>query len=337
MHWSTWSRRIASGGATACAVALAGASVVWACASIQPKLTGNPSSGPAGTTLTAVGHDFAPGPVQLRWDSPSGLLLGEPTGPRFSIPITVPRNASVGVHHIVAVPTTGNRATLPFEVTPQSSTNTSTNGSTGTNATTAAAAEDEEQATTPSAGQSTGTAERSTTGSGSTAPSGGSNTGAPSPTGSSDPSAQPATSPAPAANRPQPSQGAVATAAPAGTSAAPRPGNVAAGVPERQAPAQAPGAAVTTASGQAVFGGSAAPAAPATPSAATVSGDTWSGFAGAAKPSLLSRDLTDPASGNGPALGVGAAVLSGGLVALFAGFAVAEVARKRSSAAAAGR
>jgi hypothetical protein len=71
-----------------------------------------------------------------------------------------------------------------------------------------------------------------------------------------------------------------------------------------------------------------------TPSQSTAAGDLWSGFASGPNSSLLPGGATDPApsaSGSGPRLALGMALLGAGLTALLAGFAVAGLRRRRAS------
>ena len=66
-----------------------------------PALTLAPASGLAGTGAIASGTSLPSGPVEVRWDSTAGALLGSASGPDFSTPITIPGNAS-GDHQILA-------------------------------------------------------------------------------------------------------------------------------------------------------------------------------------------------------------------------------------------
>lgn len=317
---SSVTRRTVGVGAAMFALALGGASVAWACASIQPKVSSQgTSSGPAGSQITLTGRDFAPGRVEIRWNTLTGQMLGEALGPSFSVSVTIP-NAAVGMHYILAVPSVGNRATMPFEVTAPARQGTGSSGATGsTGATTSAGEEDSTASNTSgnSSGVDNSTAGSSTTGSDGQTSTEGSASGSTTATSSSE-------------------QAKVATREPnTAATSSPRAASVGTPAPQRQSPAaSANPAVVTTPAGQAVFGGSSAPSIEA-PSTASVSGDTWSGFGASAKPSLLADEVT--ASESAPtssASTVGVALLGGGLVALFAGFAAAESARKRAVAGA---
>lgn len=322
-------RRTGSAVAVVFAFALASASVAWGCASIQPKFTGSEgqtSSGPAGSQVTVTGSNFNPGPVDVRWNSKTGALLAQPMGPNFSVAVKIPDTATVGAHYILAVPTTGSTATMPFEVTraPTSSPEGSAPNNTGS---TTSGGSPEDSDTSNSTQQTTGTGDSNATSGGNT--SGQSNTGSTATESASGSSASGSTG----------SEAAPAVANPATTAAkgsATTGSGSAAATPAAQRPAptaSANPAVVNTPAGQAVFGGSAATATGNdTPSAATVSGDTWSGFGATTKPSLLADGAatTSSAPGSAPAVGIG--LLGAGLVALLAGFGVAESARKRALA-----
>lgn len=319
-------RRSGSAVAVVFAFALASASVAWGCASIQPKLTGTEgqtSSGPAASQVTITGKDFGAGPVEVRWNSKTGQLLGQAMGPNFSVSIKIP-DAAVGVHHILASSTTA-RQTMPFEVTKSPTASPADSAPTSTGSTTNAASEDD--STSNSSQQATGTAtssgvntrENSSVGSPATQ----SNAGSTATTPARSAPAQTTTE----------APGATMGSAPAGSGA-----TATAAATERRAASANP-AVVTTPSGQAVFGGSAATASTAMPSAASVSGDTWSGFDTATSSLLLSDAFDGATTNSGPdsAPGLAVGLLGAGLVALLAGFAVAESARKRALAGAVDR
>ncbi|HUP71173.1 MAG TPA: hypothetical protein VM142_15375 [Acidimicrobiales bacterium] len=316
------------------AVVLTGGSFAWAC-SQQPRasMEGGRTSGPVGALVGVTGSDFGAGPVEVRWNSMTGFKLGDATGPSFSVSVRIPQ-APVGVHYIVATQTLGSASSsVAFEVTeaPQSTAPTSgTTSQTGRTSTAASGADEESGATGSTATGSTGT------GTGSTGSSSTGSTG----TGSTD-SGRIESSPAAVTNAPpvETKAGEAKESGAVAPVAAPTNSGVTAAQPATARAASANPAALTTASGQVVFGGSEAEAPsvaePGVVSAAagTVSGDTWSGFASATKPSLMLDSDTAAApnsQGSVPALGV--ALLGSGLVAMFAGFAMAELRRKRAFA-----
>lgn len=330
----TTARRTSTMVAALVMAVLGTASVAWACSS-QPRLntssngqtSAGQTSGPSGTRVTVSGSDFGAGPIEVRWDSRSGQLLAETQGPSFSVPVTIPP-APQGAHYIIAFQTVGTgTASMAFEVTAPSGTNNSGTTSTGEGNTSTSASgtpdEDEstEPATTNNNGGSTGGNNSSddgsnTTGSGSSTGTGATNTGTNQATTGGTASAD-AGDAAKTANTTGESPSAPASRTP------------------RPASANAP--AVTADNGRVVFGGSSA--APVDEvagisSSSMVSGDTWSGFAGSTKPSLLSEpDAFDADQGSGPAgLGLALGLLAAGMAALFAGFGVAEVSRKRALA-----
>jgi hypothetical protein len=68
-------------------------------------------------------------------------------------------------------------------------------------------------------------------------------------------------------------------------------------------------------------------------SALSVDGDLWSGFASGSGPDMGASLLDEPVDASAsPARTLGIALFAAGLVSLFAGFAAATVARRRSSA-----
>lgn len=103
-------------------VALGGASLASACVPqpnlvvLQPR-----SSGPPGTEVTVEGVGLDPGPAEVRWNGAGGPLLGEATGPSFSVPVKIPE-ASPGLYIVVVVSRQpgggiGNTGTVGFQVT----------------------------------------------------------------------------------------------------------------------------------------------------------------------------------------------------------------------------
>lgn len=96
------------------AVGLSTVAVAWAC-SPQATITNvSPGSGRAGDRVTVSAKSFTQAPVQLRWGSNTGPLIGIASGPSFSVAVTIPQSEP-GVHMIVAVGPAG-RASAPFEV-----------------------------------------------------------------------------------------------------------------------------------------------------------------------------------------------------------------------------
>lgn len=302
-------RAVVAAGFAAGAMVLAAASFAWACEagifSGTPAITADPASVTVGTTQVRVsGQGWTNGQqVALRWNSKSGSQVGSalPGGANgeFNTSATVPAVAAGDDYQIFAVQEgTGKVYGLPFRVTPQASTATpeqpGTGGGTTTNRVAVADPSEPVSATAvtqtaPSSAGSAGTGGREAPG-----------VVANDPVRVSEPI--PATddrAPAAAVNRPSLLQ----EAAPAALSAADR---------EASAAAETTTAVEETA-----------------PSVRTASGDLWSGFspaAGRSGPGLTSLPSTSSGSSD---LAVGLGLLSAGLVALFAGFGVAELNRRR--------
>lgn len=330
-------------GMGALAVTLGGVSFAWACSGQPLVVFGSASgqaSGPAGSTVTVSGSQWASEPVHIRWNSVAADDLATPKGPSFSVAIKIPESASTGVHTIYFVQyernTSGNvageavsgNARLAFEVTPAGSGDVAysapeDNTTARTSASTSGADEAapaRSASTGASAGEgqfSTGTGERSGATSGAEAP------GAPSgPAGQS-----------------------FGNLAPAGATTTPAERGASASAQTAPATGQVPAAktAPATATGQAVFGGSVAPSsAPVVPGAPgdeaqasprSASGDVWAGFE--SNNASLVPGLGDTATGtsrSGSPLAIGMGLFSVGLGMLFAGFGVAEVRRQRAFA-----
>lgn len=89
------------------------ASFAWACTpATTVHLSAN--SGPAGTLVNITGKTAFPDkPVEIRWNSTDGALLGTVQGASFAAALTVPAEASPGVYYLVA----DGRARDTFEVT----------------------------------------------------------------------------------------------------------------------------------------------------------------------------------------------------------------------------
>lgn len=72
----------------------------------QPSLSLDPSSGPAGSVVQATGEGFLESPcgVNLYWDSLAGQFLGFAATDDgfFSTPITIPTDATLGEHTVIA-------------------------------------------------------------------------------------------------------------------------------------------------------------------------------------------------------------------------------------------
>jgi Ca2+-binding RTX toxin-like protein len=95
-------RRLIAGSIAAVAVALVGAALAWACVP-QGSVSLNPTSGAAGTSVTAAVSGFPPGSeVVLRWDRLNGQTLGGGNGPGFTTTVSIPSDAAPGNHIIVA-------------------------------------------------------------------------------------------------------------------------------------------------------------------------------------------------------------------------------------------
>lgn len=99
-----------------------GVGVAWAC---SPQAYVNPLStdtGREGAPLRVSGGSFLSGvPVEIRWNSPAGPLLGTAPGPNFSTTVTVPADATPGVYYVVALArnadgTIAGKGSASFEV-----------------------------------------------------------------------------------------------------------------------------------------------------------------------------------------------------------------------------
>lgn len=320
-------RTVALGLGFGAALVMGLGSLAWACTSQAwvGKIT--PGAGPAGTRATVTGENFVVGPVEIRWNTSNGPLLTTATGPRFSVAVTIP-DARPDVYPVVAISRQGGRivgqSSTAFEVTPANATARGGYSS----------ASGEDATTTPES--------EATTASGSArAPRSTASTPGDSPNLES--SAE---------------QGAVAF--PSEENGPAEPGGADPGRSElradspRRAPATAGSATATASAGAPLAGGvrgsapAGQPVAAATsgfaeqqaepPSARTVWGDPASGFAeGDARRGVSLLDAHNgTATGPSPAA-LGATALSFGLVAMFSGFGLAEVRRRRASAIAARR
>lgn len=104
------------------AVAGVGANTSWACVP-QPVIEISPmSSAPSGTKVTLDGLRFGSDPVEVRWGTFDGPLLGRGTGPNFSADVTIPP-APAGLYTIVAFSRAADGSVgvaaqaVPFQVT----------------------------------------------------------------------------------------------------------------------------------------------------------------------------------------------------------------------------
>lgn len=102
-------------------IPLAAAALAWACApiaTIGSSADGSlsPSEGPPGSQTRVEGRGFPPAPVAIHFDDVSGPLLATTSGPEFSEVVTIPDNATPGVHYIVATAPSA-KASATFRVT----------------------------------------------------------------------------------------------------------------------------------------------------------------------------------------------------------------------------
>lgn len=296
------------------------AAVSWACSFapyIPPGSGGvSPNRGAEGTVARVSGRAFRPGPIDVRWNATDGPVLATTEGPEFSVQVTIP-SARPGVYSIVAVQVGTGKASAPFEVTASNTTVPSGSGGGGSEATvteseTSAPAEASEPAQSGQAARSTAPAR-----SGSSA--------------AASIQAEPGSTPAEPVSSGVATNPSSAGSGPTGTTettkaSASSTGRSAAGVANPQpsssgvsaAPAQAaPVTGVDTEPAQA-------------PSPASVTADLWGGFS-AVGPGLYATPgaATVGTGGSGSSAELGVALLGAGLVALFAGFAGAELRRRR--------
>jgi len=335
-------------------VMLAAASFAWACSS-SPAVVfrgaqggqGSPStsSGPAGSSVTLDGRDWADGTVVVHWNTSTGGELASPTAKNgsFSVAVTIPPTAQPGVYTIYL---TQNQlvARASFEVTPSdSSTGGSTPGGTPTGQTsTATNGGDNPQSTT--GGPTARTTNGGTNGDGSVVPNQGGTQSFATPGNSeavaSEPTRSESATTGPVSSEParsEPARSEPATTGPASSTAAQRP-----------AAATPSDGAITTPAGHTVFSGSLAPSAPAPatstgpvgttadqaakiPDVRTVSGDLYSGFKASNDASLMPGLADSARTSSGPASQavLGMVLFAASLTALFGGFYVAEARRRR--------
>ncbi|MGH2771672.1 MAG: IPT/TIG domain-containing protein [Actinomycetota bacterium] len=86
----------------AAAVLMLAGGLAWACTEAAGISLGS-NSGPAGTAVTIQGSNFAPGPVEIRWNNSKGQVLGTAQGPDFSTQITPPAGSATDVYYVVAI------------------------------------------------------------------------------------------------------------------------------------------------------------------------------------------------------------------------------------------
>lgn len=326
----TGTRAFVAGGFAACAMLVTAASVAWACEagifSGTPAITANPSSVTVGTTEVQVsGRSWTNRElVVFRWGSENGAQIGSAlpggTNGEFTTSVTIPQVAAGDSYSILAIQNGGKRYGLPFRVTaPASSGNTDQPPTESQNTTNSVSVADPEPA--PSNEPSPSSA---------SAPSGTART----PVAAAPPPVTSTSGRAPAtlgsepgrAGGPVPAVVEPTVASPTGRTPAAVQG---AGLLPDPAPAPLAGAVEQRASGTTDGTGIASGAVDPVPSPRTASGDLWSGFSQATGPSGPSLNSLPAASGGSSDLAIGLGLLSAGLVALFAGFGVAEVNRRR--------
>lgn len=100
-------------------VAVLASGLAWACTEAAGISLGA-NGGPAGLPVSITGTAFAPEPVEIRWNSAEGPILGTAQGPDFTVEITPPSGTRSDVYYVVAVQNSsqGNfKATETFSVT----------------------------------------------------------------------------------------------------------------------------------------------------------------------------------------------------------------------------
>lgn len=288
------------------------AAAAWACTATA-SLSANPGEAPAGSRVMVTGGQLGAGPVEVRWNSATGPVLTTVQGPDFTVAVTIPTSANIDTHLIYAK-SSSNSARVVFQVvagSPNQPTNTARSGAQGTNA----------GSSISGAGDPGSETSGSTATQGTEAVSSESGAGFPAANGSP---ADPQPSSTRETSGTSSNQTAVAPAAQAAPTATPAPAGRPAGAQAAAAPGDEPTRATP---------GSSTEAAAATgPSPASAMGDPWSGFE-PGQPLERGASLIDPASdsSSGP-LQAGVLAFSGALVALFAGFGVAELRRARVKA-----
>jgi len=97
------------------------AGVAWACTATT-FITASPHIGAAGTLVRVDGSPFGVGPVEIRWNSATGPVLGTGAGPTFSASVNIPAGFAPDIYYLVAVQQGNNgqitaKASAPFELT----------------------------------------------------------------------------------------------------------------------------------------------------------------------------------------------------------------------------
>lgn len=277
--------------------------------------------GAPGTTVVISGDRWDAAPVTFHWASASGAELGTATGPGFSTSITIPADAARGqVFYVYAIQGENNRAT-PFEVTAAS------NSTTGTDSSPAGSSEG-----STSGGSNTAGTNNSGTSSGSTSGGTGQTSSAASSANESSGTAQGTGARSTSQSGGLPTPAATAEKTPATASAAAtgtKEGRLSPSGNAAAAPSTSPrtGRVAPDSNGAS---GSEGAAAASLPSLRSASGKLISGYVSGPSanriPSLMSLDGTSPGT---PPLAVGLMLATGSLIAIFAGFAVAEAGRRR--------
>lgn len=308
-------RRRAVAGAVLVATLIGGASLAWACTRTT-TVTLSPSFGRPGSQTQVSGRGFvtpAGGvgePVEIRWNSTSGPVLGRAVGPNFSVTVTIPE-AGDGVYYLLAIGTSA-RSQASFQV------RTTTSGSpeaepTGEGQTSNVATGSEAAPSSRSGSTASGTegTSQSTTGEQPAASTAG--TGAQSVTA---PAGQASPSPVPA-EQASAAQNAAGSARSAGQPAT---------VGERSEAAK--GSAISASAGTPTPAPEREEEVAPSPRSATA--DLYSGFASGHVGSLTAPGIDGSPSGGTSPLAVGVGLLTVGLIALGLGFGAAELARRRA-------
>lgn len=298
-------RRRALAGTAVFALVLSGASLAWACTR-QSSLTITPGFGKAGSQAQVAGKGFVPGePVEIRWNSTGGPVIGRAVGPNFTVAVTIPANATDGVYYVVAT-APGTRGQIAFQVRSTSSAQSGDPAPDG-GGETSGTADGSHGGSSGDSGSSSATASGGSAGSGTS--------------GGAGQSGDLVFGEAPAEAAPAPAGQAAAAPAPASPSRSSSTGG--SGSTARDAaPATAAPAGVTPVPGSDEE---------ASVSARSATADLWSGFSAGDAGSLTAPGLDARGSNDVNPLAYGLALLSLGVLALGLGFGAAEVGRRRVS------